>query len=36
VQQWLAEPIKMLFGLWTQMGPNKHVLDGSPHPPCKW
>jgi len=23
-----AEPIKMPFGLWTQVGPRKHVLDG--------
>ena len=25
-----AEPIEMPFGLWTQMGPRNHVLDGSP------
>jgi len=23
-----AEPIKMLLGLWTRMGPMNHVLDG--------
>jgi len=23
-----AELIKMPFGLWTRMGPRKHVLDG--------
>ena len=22
-----AEPIKMLFGMWTWVGPRKHVLD---------
>jgi len=25
-----AEPIDLLFGLWTRMGPRYHVLDGSP------
>jgi len=25
-----AEPIKMPFGLWAQMGPRNHVLAGSP------
>ena len=24
-----AEPIKMPFGLWTSVGPRKHVLDGA-------
>jgi len=24
----MAEPMKMLFVLWTRMGPRKHVLDG--------
>jgi len=24
----MAEPIKMPFGLWTQVGPGNHVLDG--------
>ena len=28
-----AEPVKMLFGLWTQMGPRNHVLGGGPDPP---
>jgi len=23
-----AEPIKILFGLWTRVGPRNHVLDG--------
>ena len=22
-----AEPIEMLFGMWTRLGPRKHVLD---------
>jgi len=26
-----AEPIEMLFGIWTRVGPMKHVLDGCPH-----
>jgi len=26
----MAEPIEMLFGLWTQVGPRNHVLDGDP------
>jgi len=26
-----AEPIEMLFGMWTRMGPMKHVLDGAAH-----
>jgi len=30
-----AEPIKMLFGLWTQMGPRKHLLNGGPDPLAK-
>ena len=24
----MAEPIEMLFGVWTRVGPRKHVLDG--------
>jgi len=24
----MAEPIEMLFVLWTRMGPSKYVLDG--------
>jgi len=24
----MAEPIEILFGLWTQVGPRKHVLGG--------
>jgi len=31
----MAEPIKMLFELWTWVGPGNHVLDGDPDPPCK-
>jgi len=27
------EPIKMPFGLRTQVGPGNHVLDGGPYPP---
>jgi len=23
-----AEPIEMLFGIWTPVGPRKHALDG--------
>jgi len=23
----MAEPINILFGLWTRVGPRKHVLD---------
>ena len=23
-----AEPIKLLFGLWTRVSPRNHVLDG--------
>jgi len=26
----IAEPIKMPFGLWAQMVPRNHVLDGDP------
>jgi len=26
-----VEPIKMLFGMWTWVGPRKHVLDGGTH-----
>ena len=26
-----AEPIEMPFGLWTLVGPRKHVLDGDAH-----
>jgi len=25
-----AKPIEMPFGLWTQVGPRKHILDGGP------
>jgi len=27
----MAEPIEMPFGLWTWVGPRKHVLHGSAH-----
>jgi len=30
-----AEPITMLFWLWTRLGPGNHVLDGGPDPPCE-
>jgi len=26
-----AEPIEMPFGVWTPVGPMKHVLDGGAH-----
>jgi len=26
-----AEPIKMPYGIWTWLGPRKHVLDGGAH-----
>jgi len=26
-----AKPIEMPFGLWTLVGPRKHVLDGGAH-----
>jgi len=29
----MAEPIEMLSGLWNQVGPRNHVLDGSPDLP---
>jgi len=28
-----AELIKMPFGLWTQVGPRNHALDGGPDAP---
>jgi len=28
----VAEPIEILFGLWTRVGPRKHVLDGAQIP----
>jgi len=30
----MAGPIEMPFGLWTLVGPRKHVLDGAQIPPC--
>jgi len=30
-----AEPIKMLFGLWTLVGRRNYVLDEGPDPPCR-
>jgi len=27
----MAKSIEMLFGLWTLVGPRKHVLDGDAH-----
>jgi len=32
----MAEPIEMLFGLWTWVGSRNHVLDEGSDPPCKW
>jgi len=26
-----AEPIEMLFGIWTRVGPMKHVLGAGAH-----
>jgi len=31
----MAEPIEMLFGLWTPVGPRNHVLDGGADPPME-
>ena len=28
----MVAPIKMPFGLYTQVGPRNHVLDGGPDP----
>jgi len=30
----MAEPIEVLFGVWTRLIPRNHVLDGGPDPPC--
>jgi len=30
-----AEPIEMPVGLWTLVGPRKHVLDGAQNPHVK-
>jgi len=30
-----AEPIEMWFGLWTRVGPRKHVLEGAQIPHVK-
>ena len=30
-----AEPIELLFGLWTWVGQRNHVFDGGPDPPWK-
>ena len=29
----MAEPIEILFGMWTWVGPRNHVLDGGPDIP---
>jgi len=29
----MAEPDEVSFGLWAQMGPRNHVLDGGPDSP---
>ena len=31
-----AEPIVMLFGNWTWVGPRNHVIDRGPVPHVKW
>jgi len=33
----MAEPIEMSFGMWSRVGPRKHVLDldGGPDPHAK-
>jgi len=31
----MAEPIEMLFGIWTWVGPRNHVLDGVQIAPCE-
>jgi len=31
----MAEPIEILFGMWTHVDPRNHLLDGGPNPPCK-
>ena len=31
----MVQPIEMLFGLMTVMGPTNHVLDGGPDPPLE-
>jgi len=28
----MAEPIEMLFGMWTRVGPRNHLLDGAQIP----
>jgi len=30
-----AEPIDMMFGLWTRVGPRNHILDGVQITPCE-
>jgi len=30
-----AEPIEVLCGLWTWVGPTRHLLDGGPDPLCE-
>jgi len=31
----MAEPVEVPFGVWTQVGPVKHVLGGFPDPPLE-
>jgi len=31
----MAEPIKMLFGVWTRVGSKIHILGGGLEPPEK-
>jgi len=30
-----AEPIEMLFGMWTRLSPRNHVLDAGTDPPTR-
>jgi len=31
----MAEPFEIPLGLWTRVGPGKHVVDGAPDLPCE-
>ena len=31
----MAEPVKIAFGLWTRVGPRKHMVDGGLDLPCE-
>jgi len=32
----MIEPVDMPFGMWTWIGPRKHVLDGGAPGKCSW